>query len=129
MATEDRGCMQRFTSLKVWKRSHELALRVYRLTDSFPKHELFGLTSQLRRATTSIACNIAEGCKRQHPPDFARFLNIAEASASEAECLVLLSRDLGYLSAETAKPLLTELEDVVRMLFVLRRRVEVGADA
>ena len=72
--------MQRFTELTVWQRSHELALEIYRLTERFPKDERFGVTSQLRRAAVSTASNIAEGSKRQHRRDYARFLNIAEAS-------------------------------------------------
>jgi four helix bundle protein len=69
--------MQDFKNLKVWQKSHELTLEIYKVTASFPKEELFGLTSQIRRASSSISANIAEGCGRQSDADFARFLQIA----------------------------------------------------
>jgi four helix bundle protein len=116
--------MQRFSDLKVWQRSHALVLALYRQTARFPDHERFGLTSQLRRAVTSVPTNIAEGSKRQHPSDYARFLNIAEGSLAEAEYLLMLSRDLGYLSATAADPLLAEADEIARMLCALRAKVE-----
>lgn len=87
--------MQRFQDLKVWQRSHTLALEVHRLTSSFPKSEQFGLTSQIRRAALSIPTNIAEGSKRRTRPEYARFLNIAEGSTAEVEYLAIFSRDVG----------------------------------
>ena len=75
--------MQRFTELKVWQRSHEVTLEVYRVTACFPSAERFGLISQLRRAAASVPTNIAEGSKRQSNQEYARFLNIAEASLVE----------------------------------------------
>lgn len=119
--------MQRFTDLKVWKRSHALVLEVYRLTARFPDHERFGLTSQLRRAAASVPTNIAEGSKRQHAQDYARFLNIAEGSLAETEYLFLLSRDLGYLPAEAAAASLSEIDELARMLNALRAKVEQGS--
>ena len=86
--------MQPFTELKVWQRSHALVLEIYTLTRDFPAEERFGLTSQLRRAAISVATNIAEGSRRQHAQDFARFLNIAEASLAELEYLLMLTHDL-----------------------------------
>jgi len=77
--------MQRFTELKVWQRSHELTLEVYRVTASFPSTERFGLISQPRRASASVPTNIAEGSKRQSNQEYARFLNIAEGSLAETE--------------------------------------------
>jgi four helix bundle protein len=118
--------MQRFTELKVWQRAHTLVLEVYRLTATFPAEERFGLTAQLRRAAISVAANLAEGSKRQHNRDYARFLNVAEGSAAEAEYLLLLSRDLGYAGAARAEPLLAEVTDIARMLHALRTKVESG---
>jgi four helix bundle protein len=84
--------MQRFTELKVWQRGHALVLKVYRLTTGFPLAERYGLTSQLRRAILSVPTNIAEGSKRVSSQEYARFLNMAEASLAEAEYLLLVSR-------------------------------------
>lgn len=116
--------MQHFTDLKVWQRSHALVLKLYPLAATFPASERFGVTSQLRRAATSVPANIAEGSKRQGKVDFARFLNIAEGSLAETEYFVLLARGLDYLPAERAKPLLTEIDEIARMLYALRTKVE-----
>ena len=116
--------MQHFTELKVWRRSHELVLEVYRLSHRFPDDERFGVTSQLRRAAASVPSNIAEGSKRRHPRDYARFLNIAEASLSETEYLLILCNDLGYVAQETGEPLRREVDEISRMLNTLRQKVE-----
>ncbi len=89
--------MQRFTELKVWQRAHALVLEIYRVSAAFPPDERFGVTSQLRRAATSIPTNIAEGSRRQGPQEYSRFLNIAQSSAAETEYLLILSRDLGSM--------------------------------
>ena len=116
--------MQRFTELKVWQRGHALVLEIYRVTATFPTDERFGLTSQLRRAAASVPTNIAEGSKRQHPPDYARFLNVAEGSLAETEYLLFLSRELGYLTSDVAEPLLKEAGEISRMLYALRSKVD-----
>jgi four helix bundle protein len=115
--------MQRFTDLKVWQRSHALVLPVYRLTKSFPPDERYGLTSQLRRAVLSVPTNIAEGSKRHTNAEYARFLNIAEGSLAETEYLLMVGRDLGYLTATTSNPALAEAEEIAKMLNSLRNRV------
>lgn len=92
--------MQNYKDLKVWSKSHDLTLRVYSSTKSFPKDEIYALTSQLRRASSSIPANIAEGCGKNTANDFARFLNISLGSANETDYFILLSKDLGYLSVE-----------------------------
>jgi four helix bundle protein len=116
--------LQRFTDLKVWQRSHRLVLRVYKLSEAFPTNERFGVTAQLRRAILSVPTNIAEGSKRLGRHDYARFLNFAEGSLAETEYLLMVSRDLGFISAEKAKPLLDEATEVARMLNRLREAVE-----
>jgi four helix bundle protein len=121
--------MQRFTELKVWQRSHELTLEVYRATGRFPSAERFGLISQLRRAAASAPTNIAEGSKRQSNQEYAPFLNIAEASLVETEYLLMLSRDLGFLALDSSEVLLNELTEIARMLSGLRKKVEFGAVA
>ncbi len=118
--------MQRFQDLKVWQRSHTLALEVHRLTSSFPKSEQFGLTSQIRRAALSIPTNIAEGSKRRTRPEYARFLNIAEGSTAEVEYLAIFSRDVGYLAKESAAWIIQEATEIARMLNALRTKVERG---
>jgi four helix bundle protein len=82
---------QDFRNLVVWQKSHELVLDVYRISRDFPREELFGLTSQIRRCAVSIPLNMAEGCGRGSDPDFARFLVIAMGSSSELEYQLLLS--------------------------------------
>src|ERR1700745_93446 len=95
--------MQHFTNLVVWQRSHALVLDLYRLSAAFPAEERFGLISQLRRAAASVPTNIAEGAKRKSQRDYAPFLNLAEASLAEVESLILLSRDLDYLTPAQAE--------------------------
>lgn len=89
--------MKDFKTLKVWEKSHALTLDIYKISNSFPKEEMFGLTSQIRRAATSIGLNIAEGCGRGTDADFRRFLQIAFGSACEVEYCILLSFDLEYI--------------------------------
>ena len=102
--------------------SHALVLQVYRLTKNFPPDERYGLTSQLRRAVLSVPTNIAEGSKRHTNPEYARFLNIAEGSLAETEYLLMVSRDLGYLTAAIANPTLTEAEEIAKTLNGLREK-------
>ena len=110
--------------MKVWQRSHALALKIYRISGSFPKGEQFGLTSQLRRAATSVPTNIAEGSKRRTRLEYARFLNIAEGSLAEVEYLLILTRDLEYLPPREAAKNLGETTEIARMLNALRAKVE-----
>ena len=118
--------MQRFTEIKAWQRGHELTLAVYRATTGFPIVERYGLISQLRRAALSVPTNIAEGSKRTGRVEYARFLNIAEASLAETEYLIMVGRDLGYMPQLMAKPLLVQVADLARMLHSLRLKVEAG---
>lgn len=118
--------MQRFTQLDVWQRSHALALVIYKLSTALPADERFGLISQLRRASVSVAANIAEGSNRRGKNEYARFLNIAEGSLAEVECLLFLSRDLKYLSPEQVIGSLQEASEIARMLNALRTKVEKG---
>jgi four helix bundle protein len=101
--------MKDFRRLLVWEKSHRFTLTVYAASKSFPKEQLFGITSQLRRASSSVPINIAEGCGRGSDADFGRFLQIALGSASETEYLILLSHELGYLSKESNQILITEV--------------------
>ena len=108
--------MKDFRQLKVWEKSHQLALGIYKVTKEFPKEELYGLTSQIRRASMSIPTNIAEGCGRNTDADFARFLQMAMGSASETEYQLILAHDLDFLPKESYEQLHSEVEEVKRML-------------
>ena len=116
--------MQRFTELRVWQRSHALALDVYRITATFPDAEKFGIISQIRRAAVSIASNIAEGAKRQSRREYVRFLNVAEGSLAETESLLRLARDLGFADHAVVGEVVKEAEDISRMLHGFRQAVE-----
>ncbi len=113
--------MKDFRSLEVWKQSHQLVLNIYRHTQSLPKSELFGLTSQIRRAATSIPTNIAEGCGRDGEAELGRFLTIAKGSTSEVEYLLQLACDLNYIAPETHKKLSIQTVEVRKMLHGLQK--------
>jgi four helix bundle protein len=105
-----------FRALKVWEKSHEVVLEVYRVTGAFPADERFGLTSQMRRCAASIPANIAEGCGRDTDQDFARFLQIAAGSACELEYHLILSRDLSLLASDAHQRIDEEVQEIKRML-------------
>jgi len=113
--------MKGFRNLHVWTKSHQLTLDIYKATQQFPKEELFGLVSQLRRASTSIPTNIAEGSGRKSEKEFIQFLSIALGSANEVDYLIELSRDLGFISQEIWTQLDQEINEIQSMLFVLIR--------
>jgi four helix bundle protein len=115
--------MQDFRKLVVWQKAHQLTLDVYAATRTFPKEEIYGLTSQIRRATASIRANIAEGCGRDGGDDLARFLQIAAGSASEVEYHLLLARDLHLLLGANWQQLSNLAEEVKQMLASLLRKV------
>ena len=102
-----------FRDLFVWQKSHSLVLQVYQLTRKLPREELFGLTSQMRRAAVSVPANIAEGFKRRGKPDKARHMNIAQGSLEELRYYFILCADLSYLPANTAEE---QIDEVARML-------------
>ena len=99
------GFMMPYERLLAWKRSHELTLLVYRLTSQWPKHELYGLTAQARRAAMSIPLNIAEGSAKRGSREFRRYLDIALGSLSETAYCFHLAKDLEYASDEEWKAL------------------------
>lgn len=108
--------MRDFHKLVIWQRSHKLTLDVYRVSNAFPKEELFGLTSQIRRAVSSIPTNIAEGCGRASNKDFAHFLQISIGSASEVEYELLLAHDLEYINDEVFEKLTSETVAIRKMI-------------
>ncbi|MBK8615644.1 MAG: four helix bundle protein [Anaerolineales bacterium] len=115
--------MKDFRKLKVWEKAHQLALNVYKVTGAFPKEELYGLTSQIRRSSMSTPTNIAEGCGRNTDADFARFLQIAMGSASETEYQLILAYDLEFISEESYEKLHSDAEEVKRMLASLLKTI------
>lgn len=109
--------MKDYKKLNVFQKARLFNLELYSTTKTFPKSEDFGITSQMRRASVSIATNIAEGCGRDSSKDLARFLNIAYASACEVECLLILSNDLKILTDDKALHLSVNVEEIKKMLF------------
>ena len=105
-----------FENLVVWQKAHQFVLTVYTVTKSFPKEELFGLTSQFRRAAISIEANIAEGYKKLGKADKLRFLNISEGSIEECRDYVILSRDLGYIDGQQFDELSYSVEETSKLL-------------
>jgi len=115
--------VQNFRNLKVWERAHALTLDVYQSSKLFPREEMYGLTSQMRRASASIGANIAEGSCRRGDIDFARFLQIAAGSASELEYHLLLAHDLNLLQKPDYERLSGKSVEVKRMLASLMQRL------
>ena len=115
--------MKDFRDLQVWHRAHQLTLAVYRLTATFPRDELYGLTTQLRRSSSSIAANLAEGCGRNGDAELARFCAIAMGSASELEYHLLLARDLDLLKGADYTTLADQTTEVKRMLTGLQQKL------
>lgn len=117
--------MKDFRDLKVWERAHQLTLDVYRATAKFPREELYGLISQIRRCSASIGAIIAEGCgKRGNNNEFQRYLQIASGSPSELDYHLLLARDLEFLAALDYEHLSKQLSELRKMLTALLKKVE-----
>jgi len=110
-----------YRDLAVWQKSYQLALAVYKATGSFPREEVFGLTSQVRRAAVSIVANLAEGNCRHSRADYVRFVSIAQGSAGELDTLLWLARDLSYLKDTEAPQLTEQLTEGSKMLNGLAR--------
>ena len=115
--------MRDFKRYTAWQDAHFLTLEVYKITQEFPKEEMYGLTSQLRRAATSIPTNFAEGCGATSEKEFGRFLNIAIASCSEVEYLLLLVTDLKYITAEVHRDLENKTIQVRKQIYQLRQKL------
>lgn len=116
--------MQDFHGLKVWQKAHQLTLAVYQITATFPRDELYGLTSQIRRSCASIPANLAEGCGRNGAAEFARFCSIAMGSASELEYHLLLARDLKLIEPKVHEALALRVTELKRMLAGLLQKLK-----
>ena len=116
--------LKNYKELKVWQRSYQLCLDIYKITKGFPKEERYGLTSQIRRAAVSVPSNIAEGYGRKTTPEYIRFLYIAYGSNCELETQILLSGDLGYIETGKLEILKEGIGEVERMLKALIKSLE-----
>lgn len=115
--------MRPHEKLDVWKKAIDFVVEVYKVTETFPKEEKFGLTSQIRRAAVSVPANLAEGAARTSPKEFAYFLSNAQGSTSEVETELLIAQRLGYLSEKRFLELRSTIDDIGRMLHGLSRHV------
>jgi four helix bundle protein len=109
--------MRDFQQLEIWQKSHQLTLRIYSITQTFPKDEVYGLVSQMRRSSSSTPTNIAEGCGRNSPVELNRFLVIAAGSLSELQYQCILSKDLKFLSESIFKELSDEIIQIRKMIY------------
>ena len=116
--------MRDYKKYDIWKLSHLLTLEIYKITENYPKEEIFGLTSQIRRASSSIGINIVEGCGRGSDEDFKRFLRNASGSAFEVEYILLLSKDLNYISEEKFLELSPKAEELKMKISKLILKIE-----
>ena len=115
--------MKDFRQLETWQKAHRLTVHVYKATAAFPRQELYGLTSQMCRASASVPTNIAEGCGTSTDMEFARFLGIARSSASELEYLLLLAHDVGLLGSAAFESLTGDTVEIKRMLSALLKKL------
>jgi four helix bundle protein len=113
--------MHNYKELEVWKKAIELAELVYSISANFPEHEKFGLTSQIRRSSVSVASNIAEGAGRNSEKEFAQFLGYAYGSCCELETQWILSKKIGYLTEESEKTLEGLISQIQKMIYSLKR--------
>ena len=116
--------MRDYKKYDIWKLSHFLTLEIYKITEGFPRAEVFGLTSQIRRASSSVGINIVEGCGRGSDEDFKRFLRNASGSAFEVEYILLLSKDLNYISEEKFLELSPKAEELKIKISKLILKIE-----
>ena len=114
----------RFEDLEVWQRTKVLVVQIYKVTENFPRNEMFGLTSQMRRAAVSITANVAEGSERESSGALINYLDIARGSAGELRAHIYVAEAIGYLSNEQKDDLLTELHIVSKMLGSLRNAIK-----
>jgi four helix bundle protein len=115
--------MRDFRQFKVWEQSHKLTLKIYQMTKTFPREELFSLTNQIRRASASIPANIAEGCGRSGNKELAYFLQVAAGSAFELDYHLLLAHDLKYIATKEYKELDLEVQSLKKQMTVLLQKV------
>ena len=116
--------IKEFYDLDVWKKGHQLVLEIYKITKDFPKEEKFGIIDQLRRASSSITANVAEGFERYHFNDKIKFYYQARGSVAEVQNFLLLSRDLAYINAEICEELNIKADAIRQLINGLIRSIE-----
>lgn len=132
METKNKGNGERATGnsvndykdLRVWQKGIDVAEQCYRLTKSFPKEEIYGLTSQIRRSAVSISSNIAEGYGRRSTAEYIRFLNIAQGSCNELKTQLIIAQRIGYCTSESIREINQELLSITRMLISLTNKLK-----
>lgn len=115
--------MRDYKKYDIWKLSHQLTLDIYKLASTFPKSELYGISSQIKRAASSIATNIVEGCERDSETEFNRFLTIAQGSASETEYLLILGRDLDFINKDDSVELIKKTKIIKKKIYSLKEKL------
>lgn len=108
--------MHNYKNLKIWQDSVQFSVDVYKLTSTFPKDEVYGLTNQLRRAAASVPSNIAEGSKRSTKKDFKSFLVIAHGSGAEIETQLYIAKSVGYISEDAYGKMVSKLDEIMKMI-------------
>lgn len=116
--------MRDYKKYTIWEKSHKLALEVYAITKSFPKEEMYGITSQLRRASLSVPTNIVEGAARNSQKEFAHFINISSGSAAETEYLIRFSFDLNYINEDQFIKINNEIISIRKMLNAFHQKLK-----
>jgi len=113
-----------FKQLNIWQKGIEEVKYVYEITKNFPRYELYGLTSQIRRAAVSIPSNIAEGFKRSHSNEYRQFLHIALGSAAELETLLIIAKELGYMENNQLENILEKIQNISKMISSLLNKLK-----
>jgi four helix bundle protein len=116
--------VQNYRDLKVWQKAMSLSKAIYQATESFPSHQKYTLVNQMQRAVISVPANIAEGRSRQSSREFIYFLNIARGSLAELETYIILAQELNYIALEQSEQLLSDTNEITRMLFGLRDKLD-----
>lgn len=112
-----------YRKLKIWKKSVELATSIYQLTQHYPKHEKYGIVSQMRRSAVSISSNIAEGAGRSYSKEFSRFLRISYGSACELETQLLISRNLNFITEDKYLAIFERIDEILKMIYVFEKNL------
>ncbi len=116
--------IKNFKELRIWQKGIEIVKDVYSMTKDFPKEELYGLTSQMRRSAISIPSNIAEGFKRFHDKEYKQFLHITLGSAAELETQIIISKELNFIDQEKLDNILEKLDHLAKMISSLLNKIQ-----